>query len=766
MNLGNYILPDPLFVWGLFVRCLGLVYLIAIVQLYWQVLPLAGIHGITPVQNKLKQIRRDYGPLKKWILFPTLLWINASDRFMRRMILLGALASLLVIYGGIFTFPALLVCWMVYLSLDIAVGLSYPWDCVLFEAGFLALFLPNLQSLPHTALEHLPHPAIAWAYRLLLFRLIFGFGKFKFWKSNWRDQGYFRSFMINIPLPSFGAWYLSRFPSWFFLAVLYLTFLVEIIAPSFIFLGPSFRLAAAVLIAFLMLAIWLVSNFGFFNLVTIVLCIPLLDVNASVLDHVSYTDIPLMPQVLIWMVVIVLALGGLLNFIFNSWCTFTWLHWPSALQVRSSWIRRILTFYRSILRFRVTHSFGVFPRESSPPIKWVPIFEGSEDGIHWQQYEYKFMATHEYSVPRIVAPYHPRLDHAVFYDSYGTNDANFSWSLIGGGIPYEFAHTTGMESIMQRLLEGDPMVQNLFRKLPFGKQSPPKWVRIYFYRFQPVSMAERRQTGKWWHRTPVGVHLPPKTLNENYYTERAIQPELFHWDAVFWKDASTSIRLLQQTALTQSISAIYAAAVKDVRVDISFFWDEFQPFIEAEKMDWDRLPQIRQALTKRYSFTELKMFELIWSRLSLQLEILLRPHFLQQKEPGIPIDNYFIFGLYIHHIIAKGKMAYERIVTDPKEVNAYISDFNPEKAFYGYAVFWYDTLVFQSRKIRLAKRMGTLENQKELPGFVRLLDFLSTQFIDEEQEQWPDMHKDPQNGEWTINKPVASETYRTDTMSV
>lgn len=757
MNLGNIFLPEPLVVWGLFMRCLGFVFLIAIGQLYWQVLPIAGTQGISPVQYKLQQVSRDYGPVKKSLLFPTLLWINASDGFLRMMIIIGTISSLFVIYGGILSFPALLLCWLIYLSLDIAVGLSYPWDSVLYEAGFLALFLPHLQALPDSKVEALPHPALAWAYRFLLFRLIFGFGKFKFWKSNWRDQGYFRSFMVNIPLPSYGAWYLSRFPSWFFLGVLYLTFIVEILSPPLIFLGPGPRLITAILVVTLMLSIWLISNFGFFNLITIVICIPLLDTKASILDIPVHAGNVQLHHILIYLVVSVVTVGGLLNLIFNSWCTFTWLHWPSALQVPSKWIRGLLAFYRNILRFRITHSYGVFPSESTPPIKWVPVFEGSSDGIHWQEYEYRFMATNEYSPPRFIAPYHPRLDHAIFYDSYGTNDSNFSWSLIGGGFPYEFAHTTAVESIMQRLLEGSPAVESLFRKSAFNQKSPPKWVRLYFYRFEPTSLKERKLTGKWWHRKPVGIHLPKRSLNTNYYAEREIRPELFHWDAVFWKDATTTIQQMQQTALTQNTHAIYAEAVKEMPVKIDEFWDDFLRSVEPDKSDWENLPLIRERLKKKYSFNELRRFELISCRLALQLEILLRPHFLQRKTPGMLIDNYFILGLYIHHILCKGRDVFEKIIANPEEVNTFIDDFEPSKAFYFYAVFWYDTLVFQSRKIRLAKEMGALQIKNELPGFTRLLDFLGTRFIDSEQEQWPQMKKDPRNGEWAIIDSLSAE---------
>ena len=757
MNFLLHFFQEPLFVWGFFVRCLGLVYFIAISQLYWQVIPIAGAQGINPVSLKLKQIKRDFGPVKKWVLFPTLLWLNNSDRFLKGLIILGSLASLVVIIGGPLSFPALIICWLVYLSLDIAVGFSYPWDCVLLEMGFLSLWLPAIPLLPDVSLESTPHPALAWTYRFLLFRLIFGFGKFKFWKSNLRDQGYFRAFMVNIPLPSYVGWLLSRFPSWFFLMVLHLSFLIEILIPPLIFFEGYLRVIAALLIIFLMIAIWLVSNFGFFNLVTIVLCIPLFDVGSSIFDIASYAGISMTDHILIGLVVLVVGVGGLLNFIFNSWCTFTWLHWPSALQVPLKPIRMLLGFYRAILRFRITHSYGVFPKESIPPIKWVPIFEGSLDGIHWKEYEYKFMATNEYSKPRFVAPYHPRLDHAIFYDAYGTNDANFSWSLIGGGIPYEFTHRTSSESIMQRLLEGNKEVIKLFRKTAFGEDTPPKFMRVFFYRFQPVSLTERRNNGKWWIRKPVGTHLPARTLNSTYYAERETQPELFHWDAVFWKDATTSVKQLQQTAINRDIDSIYQAAIQNMPITIDVFWDEFLPFIEASEANWDNLSSIRSRLINRYDFQTLKMFEMIWGRLSLQMEILLRPYFLKQKLPASSIDNYFIFGLYIHHIIGKGKHACENIIRNTAEINTYMADFIPDKAFYYYAVFWYDTLVFQSRKIRLAKRIGSLEIKNELPGFVRVIESLSTKFEDANEEQWPYMYKNPVNGEWIVTDTNATK---------
>ena len=126
--------------------------------------------------------------------------------------LIGFTAAALVIYGGPYSSWALVVCYVCYLSLDLAVGLIFPWDCLLFEATVLALFLPATLPLPELAAVAAPAPALAWAYRLLLFRLMFGFGKQKFLGSTGKDLAYLKGFLIGQPLPSPVGWYMQKLP--------------------------------------------------------------------------------------------------------------------------------------------------------------------------------------------------------------------------------------------------------------------------------------------------------------------------------------------------------------------------------------------------------------------------------------------------------------------------------------------------------------------------------------------------------------------------
>jgi len=168
---------DPLIIWGLFPRLLGFVYLIAIASLYNQVLVFAGTKGIQPFYIQLTKIKEDYPGIRRFFYFPTLLWFNASDRLLKTLVVLGSLSACWAIYGGPYVFLALFFCWITYLSFDHCVELTFPWDCLLLEAGFLALFLPAINSLPQIQAAHEPLPVIAWAYRWLIFSIDVWFSK-------------------------------------------------------------------------------------------------------------------------------------------------------------------------------------------------------------------------------------------------------------------------------------------------------------------------------------------------------------------------------------------------------------------------------------------------------------------------------------------------------------------------------------------------------------------------------------------------------------
>src|SRR5215471_2086274 len=169
------IIPSPLLVWGIFPRLLGVVYFIALASLYRQVLPFAGSRGVAPVGQLLAQIRQDLPLHRRLLHFPSLLWISSSDRALQAIVLIGCAAAVLAVSGGTLGYLGLLVCWISYLSLDVAIEFIYPWDCLLLEAGFLALLLPVVDPLPGLSATALPMPIIILAFQVLLVRVLWGF---------------------------------------------------------------------------------------------------------------------------------------------------------------------------------------------------------------------------------------------------------------------------------------------------------------------------------------------------------------------------------------------------------------------------------------------------------------------------------------------------------------------------------------------------------------------------------------------------------------
>src|SRR5437879_5224707 len=168
---------DPTYVLSrwLFIRLLGLVYLIAFVSLALQVTGLVGEHGILPATAFLDRTRALYGG-GAYRLFPTICWLGAGDGALRLLCWSGAALALLVV-AGVAQAPALALLWSCYLSLSV-VGqtfLWFQWDGLLLETGLLAVLYAPTRWLPSRQREPAPEPSgvVRWLVWLLLFKLMF-----------------------------------------------------------------------------------------------------------------------------------------------------------------------------------------------------------------------------------------------------------------------------------------------------------------------------------------------------------------------------------------------------------------------------------------------------------------------------------------------------------------------------------------------------------------------------------------------------------------
>src|ERR1017187_219810 len=146
-------------------------------------------------------------------ILPTLCWFSSSDVFLHFLCGGGVVLSLLLIFG-IAPAVSLLGLFVFYLSLTIAgqTFLSFQWDILLLETGFLAIFFAPWQLWPRRAREPPVSRVALFLLKLLLFKLMLMSGVVKltsgddcWWNLTALDYHYWSQ-----PLPTVFAWWGDR----------------------------------------------------------------------------------------------------------------------------------------------------------------------------------------------------------------------------------------------------------------------------------------------------------------------------------------------------------------------------------------------------------------------------------------------------------------------------------------------------------------------------------------------------------------------------
>ncbi len=483
----------------LFLRLLGIVYLCAFASLWPQIPGLIGAHGILPVPQLLFAVSHAIGP-ERYRLFPTLAWLHASTGFLDFLAGAGTLLSILLI-AGVASGPVLLLLWAFYLSLATAGQdfLAFQWDILLLEAGFLAIFLAPWRSIipawklrPASALAASPPKAIVWLLRWLLFRLTFSSGCVKLLSHDptWRNLTALEYHYQTQPLPTPVAWYAFHLPAWFQKCSVAGVFIIEILVPFLIFAPRKLRFAGCAILVVFQLAIAITGNYAFFNLLTIALCLLLLDdqflrrvLPGTIARRLPSSLIPLRRSrvkrfgiVVLTAVVLSASVETLAATLFGSQNT------PGWANEAVGWLEP----------FHIVSTYGLFAVMTTRRAEIV--IQGSNDGTEWRDYEFKYKPEDLDKEPRWVAPYQPRLDWQMWFAALGSYQEN-PW----------------FEDLMARLLEGSKPVLALLGRNPFP-DAPPRYVRALVYDYTFTRFAQRRSTGDWWQRQLLGIYFPPAAL--------------------------------------------------------------------------------------------------------------------------------------------------------------------------------------------------------------------------------------------------------------
>lgn len=480
----------------LFLRLLGVIYLVAFLSLWTQIDGLIGSGGILPAERYLNAVRDQVG-LERYLTFPTLCWLGDTNAFLHFLCGGGVFLSLLLIIGVTPTI-ALIGLWVFYLSLA-TVGqsfLSFQWDALLLETGFLAIFFAPLRILPSFSREAAPSSVVLWLLRWLLFRLMFASGVVKLMSGDptWSSLTALNFHYETQPLPTSLGWYAHHLPEWFQKFSVAGMFGIEIVVPFLIFAPRRPRFLGAIVLAALQLLIAVTGNYCFFNLLTIALCILLLD--DAMLRRCLPTRIAMelaLPSTIDvakkWKR---LAIGALAAFILllsgiRMTGTFFWRDgFPPVAQGVLKWVAP----------FRVVNSYGLFTvmTTSRPEIG----VEGSGDGRTWKEYKFKWKPDELNQAPRWVAPHQPRLDWQMWFAALRGNCQNVPWFV----------------NFAIRLLQGSPDVIELLEKNPFP-ETPPRYVRAVLYDYRFTDLRTKRKDGLWWSRERRGLYCRPIELRAN-----------------------------------------------------------------------------------------------------------------------------------------------------------------------------------------------------------------------------------------------------------
>jgi predicted DCC family thiol-disulfide oxidoreductase YuxK len=477
----------------LFLRFLGVIYLIAFLSLSSQITGLIGRQGILPVGQYLEFVRSQIG-IERYFYFPSLVWLNASDGFLRFLTLGGAGFSLLVILD-IATLPVLIILFLFYLSLVTAGQsfMAFQWDALLLETGFLAILLAPSRLFPRFAKAAEPSKSVLWLFRLLLFRLMFSSGAAKLLSGDpaWRHLTALQFHYEAQPLPTPIAWYMNLLPAWFQTTSAGVMFFVELFVPFLIFAPRRPRHIAAGSLVFFQVLIGLTGNYTFFNLLTIALCLLLFD-DAALRTLISIRqpnlargagDTTGRPRVKRWLITplaALLAVAGLLEI--------------AELFLRNQLPRLALALLAVLQPMRIINSYGLFAvmTTSRPEI----IVEGSNDGETWTPYEFKYKPGDLRRAPPWIEPFQPRLDWQMWFAALGSYE-NQPWFV----------------NLMLRLLQGAPEVLNLLGGNPFP-HAPPHYVRALLDDYRFTDWVTKGEDGAWWRRKLRGVYFPVARLEE------------------------------------------------------------------------------------------------------------------------------------------------------------------------------------------------------------------------------------------------------------
>ena len=353
--------------------------------------------------------------------------------------------------------------------------LSFQWDNLLLESGFLAIFLSARG----------PAPVAHLLFRLLVWKLYFESGIAK-WQSelhDWQDGSAMTYYYETAPLPAGLGWFAHNLPAWWHHLESRATLVLELVVPLGIFGPRRVRLAVAGALTGFQIINAATANYGFFCYLAVVLHVFLLDEKdlerlAARLPRLD-GPLPLPPRVRHWLFRVG-APAGLAVWLFLSGLNAAvhfgepgpWLLHFQGARIATEPLRLVNTYhlFASITRERIEPQFEV---ETGGD--WRPLHLWHKPGDPGRR-------------PDFVAPHQPRVDFQLWFH----------------GLSYRYRRPLYVSMLVERLCSDPGAVASLFREPPPAARA----VRVAYYRYTFTTRAERRATGRYWNRTLLDTTTP------------------------------------------------------------------------------------------------------------------------------------------------------------------------------------------------------------------------------------------------------------------
>jgi lipase maturation factor 1 len=466
-----------------YLRGLALVHFIAFTSLREQVLGLVGARGIAPARELLDSARNGFGQ-PRLRAYPTIFWLDASDEALLRGCRVGQGMSLALLCG-VTPRLTLFALWGLYLSFVTVCDelLAFQWDTLLLESTAHAFVVASPRK--H---EDTPRAAVLMM-RAFVFRFFYeaGLAKLRSGDTTWKRLTACSYHYETQPLPTPLAWRAHELPPSIQRISTLGALAIECVVPFGAFAPRRIRRVAFGLLATLQTLIALTGNYGFFNVLSVVLAVWLLDDDALPRALGGGARATRRTRPARWSSRLLVAAGAAL------------LMGVAVIEhvnrygrpKRRPFIDRVVGWLAPLRSITAYGLFSVMTRQR-PEI----VIEGSNDGEHWLPYELRYKPGDPQRPSRFVAPHQPRLDWQMWFAAIESPPEWFFRLLV-------------------RLLEGEPEVLRLLdtQRSPF-MDHPPKYIQaiLYDYRMAPRGRGRMGERRVRWERRRLRTYVRPLML--------------------------------------------------------------------------------------------------------------------------------------------------------------------------------------------------------------------------------------------------------------